>query len=373
VSDTFLAVLAVVMALAVFVPCALFASGKWRPGREAEPPPASQDLEAPEPPAPTAPEPPSYTVEQTWTQKTTNVALTWIRNSITAGRPDGRDAKALPTKAEDDDLHDEDGDPPLIADPPTWTADVDVVRTPRPSLVTRLVRGALPRRRTETVREELPRPAEILADSDVPQSPPPTLEFVRVDVERAQPPAGAPVADRPPIIDPNPVTLEGVDMSDAPLVPSGDGSAVRLATAGQLRTALATGGFTRLMAWLRAFRRASNNTLAQANEMHAQALLVARRTRGAHMQALQAFQAVQSDRLDRQMITQTWQMLERTQAQAAVAAQLTRATAAFVVASGGQQPTVAAAVNTLQRHAPIAAAIKSAQVEPVKNLDFYRQ
>ncbi|MER7361972.1 hypothetical protein [Nonomuraea wenchangensis] len=371
-SDTFLAVLAVLMALAVFVPCALFASGKWRPGREQEPPPPSQDVEAVDPPERAAPEPPSYTVEQTWTQKTTNVALTWIRNGITRGRPG--DTKAIAAKGEEDDLGDEPDDLSPAAEPPVWTADVDVVRTPaaQDSHLARLFRGALPWLSGDA-REDLPH-AERVADpgvSDVPS--PQTVESVRVDVETGQSPAVHDAAQQFSIIDPAPVALEGVDMSDAPLVPSGDGSAVRLVPVSQLRTALATGGFSRLMAWLRAFRKASNNTLAQANEMHAQALLAARRTRNAHMQALHAFQAVQSDKLDRQMINQTWQMLQTTQTQAAAAAQLTRATAAFVVASGGQQPAVAAAVNALRRHAPIAAAIKSAQVEPVKNLDFYRQ
>ncbi|SET47316.1 hypothetical protein SAMN05421811_103149 [Nonomuraea wenchangensis] len=370
----FLAVLAVLMALAVFVPCALFASGKWRPGRVEEPPPPLQDVQAMDPPERAAPEPPSYTVEQTWTRKTTNVAITWIRNGITRGRQGGA-AKALPAKIEEgNDLDDEPDSPPSAVEPAAWTADVDVVHTPASptSLIPRLVRRALPWQ-AEGGHDDLPRPAERVADHDVPQPAPPTFESVRVDDSPVPPPAGMSATDRPVIIDPHPVALEGVDMSDAPLVPSGDGSAVRLAPVSQLRTALATGGFSRLMAWLRAFRKASNNTLAQANEMHAQALLVARRTRNAHMQALQAFQAVQSDKLDRQMINQTWQMLQTTQTQAAAAAQLTRATAAFVVASGGQQPAVAAAVNALQRHAPIAAAIKSAHVEPVKNLDFYRQ
>lgn len=163
-------------------------------------------------------------------------------------------------------------------------------------------------------------------------------------------------------------------MSQAPLVPSGDGSAVRLATAGQLRGALATGGFARLMTWLRAFKKASGNTLKQANELHANALMIARRTRNAHAQALQAFQAVQADKLDRQTINRVWQMLERTQAEAAAAAQVTRWTAALVVAAGGQQPAAAAAVATLQRnHGQIAAAIKASPVNPVENVNWYRQ
>jgi hypothetical protein len=398
-------VLAIAIGVLILIPCAVYGVSAIRRERATpDDPQPDQDETAPAAEGASAP---SYTVEQTFTQRVTNVALTWVRQSISGGAgADGKRRTAISSgpaggnSSNGPDGSIDDAQSPRNAgtrtgraserdNAPTWV-DAEVIREtpPQPTALQRAARRALPWLRSDDPQpaQGTSRPAETRPPAPPHAEPAPPasdvqVEDVKVDVQRDIPDLQPLTAaeDRPAVtgapltIDPAPVALEGVDMSQAPLVPSGDGSAVRLATAGQLRSALATGGFSRLMEWLRAFRKASNNTLAQANEMHAQALLVARRTRSAYLQALQAFQAVQSDKLDRQMIQRTWEMLERTQAQAAAAAQLTRATAAFVVASGGQQPAVAAAVQTLQRHAPIAAAIQASPVEPVKNLDWYRQ
>jgi hypothetical protein len=174
-------------------------------------------------------------------------------------------------------------------------------------------------------------------------------------------------------VDDPPVALEGVDMSQAPILRSSDGSAARLPTVGQMQTALATGGFQRLLSWLRAFKKASNNTLEQSKMLHADAMAIARRTRTKYALALQAFQAVQADRLDRQTINRMFVMLQQAEREAVAAAQATHYTAALVMAAGGAQPTVAAAINTLQRnHGAIAAAV-SASPQPVQNMRWYQQ
>lgn len=400
-----MAVVAVLMALALFIPAALFASGKWRPGADRQEQP-SQDLARREPDGLDSPQgdPPSHTVERVHDTRVTNVALTWIKKTITGGgQAEGRQPDAITAGSDDDAGAGLDDEPDAQGGTPAAWVDAEVVRPGQPPAPTtragRIVRQALPwlRRRDASQRPDaIPlgpvppsQPDQELdpAGTSDAAPPPPTGLDVHVDAERDQPatPTSTAVIDRPTLTDttpasgkpltiaPTPVVLEGVDMSEAPLVPSGDGTAVRIPTAGQLRGALATGGFRRLMSWLRAFRKASSNTLAEANEMHARALILARRTRNAYAQALQAFQAVQADRLDRQTINRVWHMLERTQAEAAAAAQVTRWTAALVVAAGGQQPAAAAAVATLQRnHGATATAIAASPVPPVQNLDWYR-
>lgn len=401
-----LAVVAVVMALALFVPAALFASGKWRPGADRQEQP-SQDLARREPDGLDNPQgdPPTHTVERVHDTRVTNVALTWIKKTITGGgQAEGRTPDAITAGSDDDAGAGLDDEPDAHDGAPAAWVDAEVVRPDQPPAPTtrvgRIVRRALPWLGRQDASQ---RPNTIPLGPVTPSQPAPGLDpagtseglppspaglDVHVDVERDQPatPTSTAVIDRPTLAGnapvtgqpltttPTPVVLEGVDMSEAPLVPSGDGTAVRIPTAGQLRSALATGGFRRLIAWMRAFRRASSNNLAEANEIHARALLLARRSRNAYAQALQAFQAVQADQLDRQTINQVWQMLERTQAEAAAAAHVTRWTAALVVAAGGQQPAAAAAVATLQRnHGGTAAAIAAAPVAPVPNLQFYRQ
>lgn len=411
-----MAVVAVLMAFGLFIPAALFASGKWRPGADRQERQPSQDVARREadPLDDAQGEPPTHTVERVHDTRITKVALAWIRKSITVGdRPKGGQPDAIAARPVSDDRDDvpdsddvgrdgRDGLARRRSAPTSW-ADAEVIRPDRPSAPTtrldRVMRRALPwLRRPDPPehRDIAPRGPEELDGPAGRDRPDPAVGLlppvsppmdVRVGVERDQPgmPTLTAVVDRSPVaasqpvtgppltIDPAPVALEGVDMSQAPLVPSGDGSAVRIPTAGQLRGALATGGFSRLMSWLRAFRKASSNTLAEANEMHARALILARRTRNAYAQALQAFQAVQADRLDRQTINRVWQMLERTQAEAAAAAQVTRWTAALVVAAGGQQPAAAAAVATLQRnHGATATAIAASPVDPVSNLQWYR-
>lgn len=180
--------------------------------------------------------------------------------------------------------------------------------------------------------------------------------------------------DRPDVIDPDPVALEGVDMSEAPLTPVQGGGVARVPTVPQLRQALVTGGFSRLMAWLKAFRKASANTLAEAQEIHARTMNVARRTRNQYALAMQAFQAVQADKLDRQTINRLFVMLQQSEREAAAAAAATHATAALVVAAGGAHPAVADAIRTLNRnHGATAEAIRNSPVPPVPNVDWYRQ
>lgn len=380
------AVIALLITVAVVVPCALFAF-RSRPNRG--------DEGEQEPSVSVEPEPTTYTVEQTFTRKVTNVALTSIKKAIGINiaprelRPgdDPEGGRGRPTPEQES----ADGDDLMGGE------DADIVRpdppADPPNPVTRILRKALPWLRPVDAPHDSDtasrRPA---LDVDPPELPPmarndPDIQ-VDVEVDRARPrPAAVPaddypiltgtaaqvVAGPPMTVDPDPVALEGVDMSQAPLVPSGDGTVARLPTVGQLRSALATGGFSRLKAWLRAFKKASGNTRDQANALHADALVIARRARNAHVMAMKAFQAVQADKLDRQTINRVWQMLERTQAEAAAAANVTRWTAALVVAAGGAQPAVAAALSTLQRnHGGTAAAIQASPVEPVSNLTWYR-
>jgi hypothetical protein len=383
--------LALIVGVLIFVPCAIYGWSAITRDRaaDAEQEPQSQDVNA-------QPEPTTWTAEQTFTQKVTNVALTSIKKAIGVNIA----PRALPRAGTDSDTTPsgagEDSDD--AEDLPGWE-DADIVRPDPPAdppkAVARILRRALPwLRATDTppVPEPVsPRPA---LDVDPPDLPPMTRNEpdVQVDAEvdrDGERPAeravavddypiltGTPaqVVTGPPMtVDPDPVALEGVDMSQAPLVPAGDGSVARVPTISQLRIALATGGFSRLKAWLRAFKKASGNTRDQANALHADALVIARRARTAHVMALQAFQAVQADKLDRQTINRVWQMLERTQAEAAAAANVTRWTAALVVAAGGAQPAVAAALSTLQRnHGGTAAAIQASPVDPVPNLDWYR-
>lgn len=162
-------------------------------------------------------------------------------------------------------------------------------------------------------------------------------------------------------------------MSDAPLVPTPDGHAIRLPSLQQMQAALATGGFEMFRHWLGALLRSSKTLLDRATNMHADAMAIARQTRTKYILALQAFQAVQHDRLDRATIARVWQVLEQAQREAVAAASATHATAALVVACGGSLPTVAAAIATLDRnHAAIATAVK-ASPQPVPSIGWYQQ
>lgn len=368
------AVLALLIALGVFVPCVLFGARSLRSGSDperAEPHPVAGEAGADRDRAPAGS---GSTVNLTITQRVTHLALTSIRNTFGGSRPELPPGESAPPPGgsgwDDPDLDDIDdilGDHPPAGgtqDPPRrplW-GDIEVVRD-RPS------GDALPPvdRIERSGRDALP-PGRGQARSDVED-----VQTGGGGVALAPaPPVARDVAGMPVAVD-EPLTLEGVDMSHAPIVPSTDGNAVRLPSVQQMQAALATGGFERLLSWLRAFRKASSTTLSQAENLHGDAMAIARRTRTKYALALQAFQAVQADRLDRQTIQRVFLMLEQAQREAVAAAATTRQTAALVVAAGGSQPTVAAAITTLQRnHGAIAVAVK-ASPQPVPNIGWYKQ
>lgn len=347
------AVLALIVALAVFVPCAVFGLGKRRPAAPAE---TGERQETP---------------NVTVVQKVTAVAVASIRQAIVSTpwpelgggipKPEGEQPPPAPGRPDEsvggwadpdlsdlDDLLDEDVRPPIWA---------DAEREDRPPsrglpALEEAAEDKQPTRRPAAEQEPLP------AAPAAPAELPPT-------------PAAADVAVIS--VDEDPVTLEGVDMSQAPIVPTSDGAAARLPSISQMQAALATGGFDRLMAWLRAFRKASNTTVVQAENLHADAMAIARRTRTKLALAMQAFQAVQADRLDRATIARVWAMLEQANREAVAAAAATRSTAALVVAAGGSQPTVAAAITTLQRHHGGIAREVQAAPQPVPTIGFYKR
>jgi hypothetical protein len=353
------AVVALLVALAVFVPCMLFGLGKRRPAAPAE---TGERRAAP---------------NVTVVQKVTAVAVASIRQVIGAAErpaltgpttpdvetdekpppPPGRtpvDDWADPDLSNLDDLLNTPHPGADVPEPPIW-ADTEVIRPPRQPLpaVEGVERDALPPASPHQ-RET----AQRSHDEDTPGALPPVDTTVTggqlLEVEQA------------------PVILEGVDMSHAPIERTSDG-AVRLPSISQMQQALATGGFERLLGWLKAFKKASNNTLEQAKDLHGDAMAIARRTRTKYALAMQAFEAVQADRLDRQTINRMVAILEQAHREAVAAAATTRTTAALVVAAGGSQPTVAAAITTLNRnHGAISAAVK-ASPQPVPNIGFYKQ
>lgn len=171
---------------------------------------------------------------------------------------------------------------------------------------------------------------------------------------------------------PAPVHLEGIDMSQAPLVPAGDGTATPLPTVPQLQEALATGGFDRFMAWLRAFFKASGHLENDARHAHDDLMDVARRARNKYLLALQAFNAVQMDGLDPRTISRMWDVLASAQQEAHSAVLATQYSAELVIACGGSPPAVASAIRALDDgHGDIARSVKAAPVRVVRKFSFY--
>ncbi|MEV6033532.1 hypothetical protein AB0L65_20425 [Nonomuraea sp. NPDC052116] len=308
---------------AVVVSFALFVVGGWFFFRKPDP----------EQPA----EPDTYTVERTWTAKTTNIAIGFFKRALGPARPE---RPAAPDS--DPGGRDDQGDDAELQ--PVEPVHVEQVRPQAP----------LPSTKVDVTveRTSTPRPPEIeggVKAADV-------VEWPRPD--------GWPTP---------PVELEGIDMTQAPLVPAGDGTPTYLPTVPQLQEALATGGFERFMTWLRAFFRASGVLEADARNVHEDAMNVAIRARNKYVLALQAFQAVQADGLDPRTITRMWEALAQAEQEATAAALATHATAQTVTACGGGQPTVAAVISALDYgHGDIARAVHSAPVRVVRKFSWYQ-
>ncbi|MEU6789911.1 hypothetical protein ABZ912_62950 [Nonomuraea angiospora] len=324
---------------AVVVSFALFVVGGWFFFRKPDP----------EQPA----EPDTYTVERTWTAKTTNIAIGFFKRALGPARPERPAAPGSDPGARDDQGDDAELQP------------VEPVHV-------------------EQVRPQAPPPQAQPAAPARPALAPPPSTKVDVTVERTstpQPPEiessvkAADVVEWPrPDGWPTPlVELEGIDMSQAPLVPAGDGTPTHLPTIPQLQEALATGGFERFMTWLRAFFRASGVLEADARNVHEDAMNVATRARNKYVLAMQAFQAVQADGLDPRTITRMWEALAQAEQEANAAALATHATAQTVTACGGGQPTVAAVISALDYgHGDIARAVHSAPVRVVRKFSWYQ-
>lgn len=395
--DNILSMFAVLVALGVFVVCGLFASGKWRPEPETKEGEAAAADKAEEKPS--------------ITQRITTLALVAIKGA--AGRDDAGVSSDRPgVKADkprtpddetpdlDDPFDDWDGQPDEDeADaprPPIW-ADTEVIRTTRPDQPAAIPDAERKQIPPSPIGDPPPAPRHDPEPAPpgpsgpggpgLPPVPPELLKPADHSPRQPHPQATAPpmpqvlVADQGTevlsgtefIVEPVSVALEGVDMSQAPLVPSGDGAVARVPTTGQLSAALATGGIARLRAWLKAFINANKASLDGAHRLHTDALAVARRANNKYMIALTAIQKVQADRLDARTVNRFFEILAQAHAEAVAAAAVTRHTAQLVVAAGGAQPPVAAALSALDQHGGMEAAIKSAPVKPVPNTAWYQQ
>ncbi|WP_336214884.1 hypothetical protein [Nonomuraea sp. LPB2021202275-12-8] len=321
-SDALLAVFAVVLSFALFI------VGGWFFFRKPESGPPAGATE--------------YKAEQTWTAKTTRIAITWVRRALGPAEAE----RAAPR--DDAGNRDEQGND----EPQTGaTIVVEQVRPHAPSSPppTEPARPAVapPSPPKTEVTVEPPRPARSTA-----------VEAKRLD-DHAHDPAPA-------------VELEGIDMSQAPLAPAGNGTTTPLPTVPQLQEALATGGFDRFMTWLRAFFRASGVLETDARDVHEDAMRIAARARNKYLLALQAFNAVQADGLDHRTITRMWEVLAQAEEEATAAATATHYTASVVTACGGAQPAVAAVMSALDNgHGDVARSVKSAPVRVVRRMSFY--
>ncbi|MEV6154880.1 hypothetical protein AB0L53_31525 [Nonomuraea sp. NPDC052129] len=319
-SDALLTVFSVLVSFALFVVSGWFFFHKPDPEHSAEPP--------------------EYKVERTWTAKTTRIRIGWFKQAL--GPADERDA--APGSRPDDQ-----GD---CRPQPVKPVVVEQIRphAPPPQAPTEPARPA--------VAPPSPSKAEVTVERSRPAAP------VAVEAKRLDDQAHDPV--------PAPVDLEGIDMSQAPLVPAGDGTATPLPTVPQLQEALATGGFDRFMAWLRAFFKASGHLENDARHAHDDLMDVARRARNKYFLALQAFNAVQMDGLDPRTIGRMWDVLASAQQEAHAAAMVTQYSAELVIACGGSPPAVASAIRALDDgHGDIARSVKAAPVRVVRKFSFY--
>jgi len=312
-SDALLAVFAVIVSFALFV------VGGWFFFRK-------PDDEQPDRPV-------EHTVEQTWTTRTTRMAIGFFQRAVGPRQSEQRG------QADDKELQ---------------PVDAVVVEQVRPQLTP-----------SPPALAPAPQPkTEITVERIRPPSPPEVEGGVNTaDVVELPRPDGRPA----PAVD-----LEGIDMTQAPIVPAGDGTTMPLPTVPQLQEALATGGFDRFMTWLRAFFRASGILEADARDLHEDAMRLAARARNKYVLALQAFNAVQADRLDARTITRMWEVLAQAEQEATATALATHATAQTVVACGGGQPTVAAVISALDYgHGDVARAVHRAPVRLVRKFSFY--
>lgn len=419
-------VLAAIATFAILVPCALYWISTMRREREQpdpqqQPEPQAEQEQGEETPT-FEPDPATISVEQTFTQKVTNVALTWVKQSIGAGPGDDRQAIEPPRPQPAPEP--EDWTPPTDLDdlPNLEEWDVEVVRPnpdqqqPPPSIeaggpMTELHRGQIDRVR-DMLSDHTPQPRELPA----PQLPPAAGEFDPFDLAAIPDPVTIPAVSLPdlPVLPvlaeldglgggpdihvehiPNPdqqlalptpdepstmtatveiigtpVELQGVDME---LVPVGRRTMARVPTIGGLRSALRTGGFTILRSWLAGFRKATSSDQGHAKYMNRLAIVHAHRCRVKLAAATNLVQAVQADKLGPNVMrgcVATWQQCHR---EFVAAHQMLAASEHLVRASGGVPASVKDAMRALDRdHGGMAREARKMTVEPVPDMSFYR-
>ncbi|WP_188186821.1 hypothetical protein [Nonomuraea sp. SYSU D8015] len=398
-----MSILAIIVTCLIFIPVSIyFFSVVGRDREQPEPeqvePQAEQD---------------DVTVERVDQPRQTvvNVALTWIKQTISGGdrqaidpprpkpAPDPEDDWTPPTNL--------DGMPDLSA----WDVEVRVDRPapeppPEPSAppaagVLVVERGLLDRVRDwlggskpAPLPPELARPPALgQVDPDWLATIPdprqlPTLELpdlpvldasARADVQVEHIPAEP--ADPPPevtvtaeVVEPveiiAPVELQGVDMD---LVPVGRRTMARVPTVSGLVSALRTGGYRILYAWLASFRKANLNDLGNAQHMHRMALAHAQRSRVKLAIAINQLQAVQHDRVGAHVIRACTTTVLQAQREARAAFQVVTYTAELVRASGGVPTSLKDALRALERdHGGMAREARRMTVEPVADLRWYQ-
>ncbi|MEV4078920.1 hypothetical protein AB0J43_01335 [Nonomuraea fuscirosea] len=410
-------VAAVIVTFVLFVPVALYffsvvGRERERPDPESEPQPQAE------------PEPTTMTVEQTWAPTTTNISLTQVEQTTIIGGSDG-DRPAI------------DAPRPRLAPPddgPEWTpptnldglpdlSDYDVqveVNRPAPGTTSppetppaaeavAIERGLLDRVRDwlgdggdtppPAVEPFRPDPDWLDVTADPARLPEPRLPGLpapdapavpEVHVEQlpdaatagtgepaalppaAPPPAEPVTAEIEPVEVIEPIALQGVD--DVDLVPTGRRTMARVPTPGGIQAAMRTIGYTILYTWLKAFRKANESDLGNAQRMHRMALGHAQRARVKLAIASNLLLAVQADRLGPHVIRNCQAAWLQAHREASAAYQVAIETGVLVRASGGVPLSIKAAMNALERdHGGMAAAARKMTVEPVRDMSWYRR
>ncbi|MEW1842646.1 hypothetical protein AB0392_32280 [Nonomuraea angiospora] len=428
-------VVKILVALAILIPCALYGISAMRRERDQpEPEPQAQpeqeqgqEQEAP----PFEPNPATVTAEQTFTKKVTNVALTWVKQSITGGSDTDRPAieppRPKPAPADDGPQWapptDLDGLPDLseydveIAverpapnplpppdSPPAAEALViergvidrvrdwlggsgDATLAPPPGPGRAPVLGQVDPDVLDTIPDprQLPEP-ELLAIpvlgvpagsvsvEQIPAAPVATQVAAPAD-QIALPAADSSPAATGEVIEPveviAPVELQGVD--DMDLVPAGRRTMAQVPTVAGIRTALRTLGFRIFRNWLLSFRKANLTDLGNAQHMHRLAVMQAQRCRVKLAVATNMLLAAQADGLGPNVIRRCQEAWLQAHREVSYAYQAAAATDALVRVSGGVPVSLKAAIDALDRdHGQMAAAARRMAVEPVRDMSFYR-
>ncbi|TYB71287.1 hypothetical protein FXF51_02310 [Nonomuraea sp. PA05] len=408
-------VLAAIVTIALFVPVAIYFFSVI--GREREQP-EPQRQEAPQ--VEEGGTAVAVTVNRPESGRTTNVALTWIKQVINGGR-DKPAIEPPPPPPPKDDVGPE-WTPPADLDDLPDLRDFDVqveVNRPAPDTTSppenppaaeavAIERGLLDRVRDwlgsagdappPPIKPVRPDPDWLDITADPRRLPEPRLPGLpasdapampEVQVERlpdvatigtgeptAPPPPALPPADSVVEIEPveviAPIELQGVD--DVDLVPTGRRTMARVPTPHGIQAAMRTIGYTILYTWLKAFRKANGDDLGNAQRMHRMALGHAQRARVKLAIASNLLLAVQADRLGPHVIrncTATWMHAHR---EASAAYNVAIYTGELVRASGGVPLSIKAAMKALERdHGGMAAAARKMTVEPVRDMGWYRR